>query len=136
MKNCGNMETIVFDRDKLMKDYSEAAKEVVILPSVMGGQYYPGNDKYYEKLNMGEDKLKELRKKYIGQRVYAGGELKGYYGIITDIVPDEDAFFEEYFGEPDYWFIVQEDNNPSHFERWDKDELQKVIITTALVPLD
>ena len=84
MKNCGNMETIVFDRDKLMKDYSEAAKEVVILPSVMGGQYYPGNDKYYEKLNMGEDKLKELRKKYIGQRVYAGGELKGYTEMMNE----------------------------------------------------
>lgn len=80
--------------------------------------------------------LNELKKKYIGQRVYAGSRMKGYYGTITDIVPDENSFFEEYFGESDYWFIVQEDNNPSHFEKWGIEELQKVIITTALVPLD
>ena len=80
--------------------------------------------------------LNELKKKYIGQKVYAGGRMKGYYGTITDIVPDENSFFEEYFSESDYWFIVQEDNNPSHFEKWGKEELQKVIITTALVPLD
>ena len=126
----------VFDKDYLSNAYKEAVETLTILPSVVGEQYYPGNDKYYEKLNMGEDKLKELRKKYIGQKVYAGGRLKGYYGTITDIVPDEDAFFEEYFGEPDYWFIVREDNNLSHFERWSKEELQKVIVTTALVPLD
>ena len=73
--------------------------------------------------------LNELKKKYIGQRVYAGGRMNGYYGTITDIVPDEDGYSED-------WFIVQEDNNPSHFEKWGKEELQKVIITTALVPLD
>lgn len=111
--------------DELSKSYRDASRELVYYPSTLGSQYYPGNDKYYENLHM----TKEEKQKYIGMRVYAGGRMKGYYGIVVDIIPDEDGYSED-------WFIVQEDNNPSHFERWGKEELQKVIITTALVPLD
>lgn len=80
------------------------------------------------------ENLNELKKKYIGQRVYAGGRMKGYYGTITDIVPDEDGF-------SDYWFIVSNENyttgcSEPKFKRWSKCELKKVVITTALVPLD
>lgn len=78
------------------------------------------------------ENINELKKKYIGQRVYAGGRMKGYYGIITDIVPDEDGF-------TDYWFIVSNDNRivgEPKFERWNKNELQKIVVTTKLVPLD
>ena len=41
------------------------------------------------------ENLNELKKKYIGQKVYAGGRMKGYYGTITDIVPDEDGYPED-----------------------------------------
>lgn len=120
----------VFDRDYLSNAYKEAVETLTILPSVVGEQYYPGNDKYYEKLNMGEDKLKKLRKKYIGQKVYAGGELNGYYGTITDIIPDEDEF-------EDYLFIVaRSDSSQPRFNRFAKCDLKKVIVTTTLVPLD
>lgn len=77
--------------------------------------------------------LEELRLKYIGEKVYAGSRMKGYYGTITDIVPDED-------GCPEYWFIVARDNYTAgcgepRFQKWSKHELKQVVITTKLVPL-
>lgn len=77
---------------------------------------------------------KEDRMKYIGINVYAGGRMKGYYGQIVDIIPDEEDPTQE-------WFIVANldktsgDGNPI-FQRWDKSELQKVIISKNLIPLD
>lgn len=79
--------------------------------------------------NMDKNELDELKQKYLGRKVYAGGELKGYYGTIIDIVPDEDDIF-------DPWFIVRNDNYPSETGRWGKCELKKIIVTTKLVPLD
>ena len=80
------------------------------------------------------ENLNELKKKYIGQKVYAGGELNGHYGTITDIVPggEDDDWLEE-----DYWFIVARDDSlQPRFNRWPKCDLKKVIVTTTLVPLD
>lgn len=71
--------------------------------------------------------LDELKEKYIGKKVYAGSRMKGYYGTITDIVPDEDGF-------PEYWYIVT--NKEEGSQRWAKSELKKVVITTTLAPLD
>ena len=84
---------------------------------------------------MTSDELTELRKKYIGLRVYAGGRLKGHYGEIVDIVPGDDDVLDE------YQFVVSNDDyragcGDPRFIRWAKSELQKVIVTTALVPLD
>ena len=69
----------------------------------------------------------EEKQKYIGRKVYAGGDLRGYYGTIIDIVPDEDI--------PNWhWFIVSDGNGT--VGRWCKNELRKEIITTILVPLE
>lgn len=120
----------VFDRDYLHKVHEESIGDLTILPSVVGEQYFPGNDKYYKQMNISQEELNELRKKYIGQKVYAGGELNGYYGTITDIIPDEDEF-------EDYLFIVaRSDSSQPRFNRFAKCDLKKVIVTTTLVPLD
>jgi hypothetical protein len=84
------------------------------------------------KRNGSMENINELKKKYIGQRVYAGGRMKGYYGTIIDIIPDEDIPGLD-------WFIVSNDNRivgEPKFERWNKNELQKIVVTTKLVPLD
>ena len=73
--------------------------------------------------------IDELKQEYLGRKVYAGTSIKGYNGTIIDIVPDEDGIFEP-------WFIVREDNYPSHTERWNKNELRRWVITSKLVPLD
>lgn len=116
---------VTFDEKEkyLNKEFHKAAEELVYYPSVMGTKYYEGNTKFYEKLKMSS----EARKRYIGKKVYAGSRMKGYYGIIVDVIPDEDGY--------DDWFVVQEDDNPRHFENWGKEELQQIIITTTLAPL-
>ncbi len=116
---------VTFDEKEkyLNKEFHKAAEELVYCPSVIAAQYYEGNAKFYEKLKMSQ----EARKIYISKRVYAGSRMKGYYGIIVDVIPDEDGY--------DDWFVVQEDNDPRHFETWGKEELQQIIITTALAPL-
>jgi hypothetical protein len=69
----------------------------------------------------------EEKQKYIGRKVYAGSDLKGYYGTIIDIVPDEDM--------PDqHWFIISDGNGTVGW--WGKNELRKEIITTVLIPLE
>ena len=83
--------------------------------------------------DMDKNELYELKQKYLGQQVYAGSVMKGYYGTICDIVPDEDIPNQ-------VWFVVSNDSITAgggrRFEKWDKGELQKVIVTTKLVPLD
>ena len=83
---------------------------------------------------MTADELSRLRKKYIGLRVYAGGELKGHYGEIVDIVPGDDDLDE-------YQFVVSNDDYKAgcgdpRFMRWTKSELQRVVITESLIPLE
>lgn len=76
--------------------------------------------------------IEKLKLKYLGRKVYAGSEMNGYDGTITDIVEDEDM--------PDQiWFVVTEEKTVGmtpRVEKWDKCELQKIIVTTKLVPLD
>ena len=107
----------------LNEEYREAAKKLMIFPSIVGTQYYEGNNKFYEDLKISQSE----RKRYIGKKVYAGGELNGYYGIIVDVIPDEDGYSD--------WFVVQDEENPRHFENYDKCELKEQVITTKLIPL-
>lgn len=74
------------------------------------------------------------RSKYIGLPVYAGGELKGYYGVIVGIEQDED-------NPNQMWFVVSNDEKTvgdgrDRYERWDKSELKRIVITKTLVPLE
>jgi len=117
---------VTFDEKEkyLNEGYKEAVKELVYYPSIMGDKYYEGNEKFYENLEMSQAE----RRRYIGKKVYAGSRMKGYYGIIVDVIPPEDGF-------PGDWFVVQEEKDPRHFEKWGKEELQQIIITTALAPL-
>lgn len=107
----------------LNKEFHKATEELVYCPSIVGTQYYEGNDKFYEDLKISQSE----RKRYIGKKVYAGGELNGYYGIIVDVIPDEDGYSD--------WFVVQDEEDQRHFENWDKCELKEQVITTKLVPL-
>lgn len=71
--------------------------------------------------------ISNLKRKYIGKSVYAGGKLNGVYGRIVDIRQDiEDP--------EQIWFYVSQDNDGC-ISRWDKSELQELIVTTSLVPL-
>lgn len=76
------------------------------------------------------DKIEKLKKKYVGKKVYAGSEMNGYDGTITDVVQDEDI--------PTWiWFEVTSDDK-TEVDMFDKHELKikREIITTELAPLD
>lgn len=79
---------------------------------------------------MMEDKITKLKEKYLGRKVYAGSEMNGYDGTITDVVQDEDI--------PTWiWFEVTSDDK-TEVDMFDKHELKikREIITTELAPLD
>lgn len=76
------------------------------------------------------DKIEKLKQKYLGKKVYAGSEMNGYDGTITDVVQDEDI--------PTWiWFEVTSDDK-TEVDMFDKHELKikKEIITTEYVELD
>lgn len=76
------------------------------------------------------DKIEKLKKKYLGKKVYAGSEMNGYDGTITDVVQDEDI--------PTWiWFEVTSDDK-TEVDMFDKHELKikREIITTEYVELD
>lgn len=74
----------------------------------------------------------EERKKYVGTYVCATGKNKQIFGIIFDMIEDEEN--------PDQiWFVVADKDATTRedkYSRWDKKQLQKVIISTKLLPLD
>ena len=79
---------------------------------------------------MMEDKITKLKEKYLGRKVYAGSEMNGYDGTITDVVQDEDI--------PTWiWFEVTSDDK-TEVDMFDKHELKikREIITTEYVELD
>lgn len=72
------------------------------------------------------------RKKYIGTFVCATGKNKQIFGTITDLIEDEE-------NPKQIWFIVSDKDasvGENKFSRWDKNQLQKVIVSTKLLPLD
>ena len=76
------------------------------------------------------NKIEKLKKKYVGKKVYAGSEMNGYDGTITDVVQDEDI--------PTWiWFEVTSDDK-TEVDMFDKHELKikREIITTEYVELD
>jgi hypothetical protein len=77
-----------------------------------------------------KDEIEKLKKRYVGRKVYAGCEMDedGYYGTIVDIVPDEDGWSP--------WFMVRDDDDPEHIEKWDKGELRTVRMRPTLEALD
>lgn len=73
-----------------------------------------------------------LKKKYIGTYVCATGKNKQIFGTITDLIEDEE-------NPKQIWFIVADKNatvGEEKFSRWDKNQLQKVIVSTKFMPLD
>ncbi len=74
--------------------------------------------------------IEKLKLKYLGKKVYAGSEMNGYDGTITDVVQDEDI--------PTWiWFEVTSDDKTA-VDMFDKHELKikREIITTEYVELD
>ena len=72
------------------------------------------------------------KKKYIGTYVCATGKKKQIFGTITDLIEDEE-------NPKQVWFIVANkdiEEGEEKFSRWDKKDLQKVIVNTKLLPLD
>jgi hypothetical protein len=76
------------------------------------------------------DKIEKLKQKYLGKKVYAGSEMNGYDGTITDVVQEEDITTW-------IWFEVTSDDK-TEVDMFDKHELKikREIITTEYVELD